>query len=231
MIKKLLGIIFIILQTIFILLDLSMEIIFKANLDYDMIHYLIIFLNFIFALVFISLPHKSDDIKKELYIVFALLFTVISDTGLVLIGVEHNDLFISTFIIAQLFLFLYITSDRFKKNYFISLIVLGILSIGLFINYILKINFPIVYYVSFIYGIIFVCNIILSFVLLDLKKRKNQFFIIGLILYFLCDLCIALGNFHPSSVLAQLIWVFYLPGEVLITFHYIYSSMTAESGK
>ena len=232
--KKLFSIIFLIIQIVFIIFDLSMEIIFKANLDYDLIHYLIICIDFLFALIFLMLTRRSDNVFfiKSIFIVLALFFTVISDTGLVLIGVKHNDLFVSTFILAQLFIFLYITYDKFyNKSIIISLIVFGLSLIGLFLNYIVKINMDIVIYVSVIYGIVFISNIVLSFILLNIKERKNQLLIVGLILYFLCDLCIAIGNFHPSSILAQLIWVFYLPGEVLITYHYLYSSIIAESGK
>ena len=120
--------------------------------------------------------------------------------------------------------------DKVNKLVVLLSIILSIVLVIIVVMvYLFKINLPIVYIVSSIYGILFIANIVLSIIYMK-KDPINRIFIIGLILYFLCDLCIAVGNFFPSALLAQLIWVFYLPGEVLITTFYLINQWLLKLG-
>lgn len=66
----------------------------------------------------------------------------------------------------------------------------------------------------------FLCNVVLS---LGLRGGRGRLFALGLCLFLCCDLCVGLFNF-PLSLPARLheaarvgMWLFYLPGQVLIT--------------
>lgn len=74
-----------------------------------------------------------------------------------------------------------------------------------------------------LYAFIFIGNIILAWRL----KNENKVFLIGLLLFFLCDCNVAIYNITEGismellSLSGRLIWLFYLPSQVLLVESFI----------
>lgn len=68
------------------------------------------------------------------------------------------------------------------------------------------------YTVAICYSITFLLHIIVAFVL-----KCGKIYIIGLILFALCDCCTAISFLTFNIMIAKCIWILYLPSQILLT--------------
>lgn len=166
----------------------------------------------------ISIFHKkviSENDKKLQAI--ALFFTVISDLFLVILNWQAMGVF--TFIFVQICYFV-----RLKINK-------KILPIYAFIFIILFfICGEILLALALTYGLIFITNYISAwkmFIKKEVPLVNTYLILIGLTLFLLCDICVALYNLHLLNIhlsvtfltfLSYSIWIFYIPSQLLLSF-------------
>ena len=166
---------------------------------------------------------SKNSAKYQYFIPFSLFFTLVSDY-LLLINTDKNLYIFGVviFIIVQLSYFIYIeTLKKNKTSFLISLIFRIVLSSMLII--ILSIlQFNLLSIVSACYFVELLMNFITSLSLIKI----NKFFLIfsiGLLLFIGCDISVGLTNLdlfegHIKNLVSNLMWIFYLPSQVLISF-------------
>ena len=173
-----------------------------------------ILLCFFYVLFFLE---KEQERKDATLLKLILLFTLISDTFLLL--VNNFAAGITTFVVAQLLHRYRLHKGRpFKIQWIILswLLILGLLhAFGVSLDYVLVI--------AIFYFLCMVSNAGYS-----LLHRENLIYSIGLTLFLCCDLNVGLFNvasyitvpefftFVVEHVVSVLIWFFYLPSQVLI---------------
>ena len=190
--KKIFVIIEFIIYISFIILDL-------LKIDSSYIKYI----GIIFCLI-------NNVLNKNLIISLASLFTLCADYFLLLKN-DNYEIGLLFFIIVQLLYLLFIRSKKINPLYIFRFIfsILGILILYC-VNYMFFLNILVVFY--FI-NLLF--NAISSF------NNKSKIFSIGLFLFVCCDICVGLHNILNYSTLYNFIsfmmWVFYLPSQVLIS--------------
>lgn len=211
---------FILIEGLFFL-NLLLDAIFNylpVNID-NILRYLSIVCCFLWALF---LMIKIKDTNK-LPLLFSLFLVLIADYFLLF---TNNPIGIYAFIAVQityqffisrfrLMLPMFVFAALFSGTFHLIFYLLGELS-----------NFNLAQLVpaSFYYG----CSIFNIFsALLVFKKKellKTNFLVfLSIILLLLCDTCIGLSNISTLSVFNSLIWLFYLPSQVLIV-AYLYKT-------
>jgi uncharacterized membrane protein YhhN len=215
------------LSVLFILISQAIYIsflFFDESLPVAKVEYAGIVLCFLFSL----LIYKN---KKDTWLVrLALLFTVISDWFLVIMG---KDYFIAliTFTIAQLMYAVRLWQNdgsiyRNLSHIFTRILLLVILEFGVRILLIIfKVDFDPLVFLAVIYFSVLLMNVLLSFT----QIRKNILFPIGMTLFLCCDILVGLSNIQSYMTLSEssflldiincpidLIWVFYFPSQVLL---------------
>lgn len=162
--------------------------------------------------------YKTDGITVAL----AQFFTAVSDTFLVLY--ENYEIGVTVFIFAQIvyFIRIYLTSGKNPLYSFILRIV-AIVAACIGINFLGAASYLTA--VAAIYFVNLLANFAESFCLI-IKSRKYILFTVGLFLFICCDVCIGVTQLkHVLNVqmsatvyglLMNLIWVFYLPSQILI---------------
>lgn len=162
------------------------------------IKYLGIMLCFLFALL-----------NRKRYISITLLFTLISDYFL-LIRNDNYLVGIISFIIVQFIYFLYLENNNCKKYIKIRIFIYFLIVI---VSIFFKLN--ILYCLTLLYFSTLITNTISSYTNKDLI-----IFSYGLTLFIGCDICVGLFNILPIGkiymIVSLLMWVFYLPSQVLI---------------
>lgn len=184
---------FIFIETIlyccFVILDLL------AN-DSSLIKYLSIILCLLFAII-----------NKKKYQSLALFFTLIADYFL-LIKINIIPGLIS-FIIVQLIYMLYFHTNNIPVYLKYRIITYLLLTV---INLIIKL--PLTYYLALLYFSALLFNL-LSCV------NYNKIHSLGMFLFILCDICVGLHNVLNYGLLYKIIsllmWIFYLPSQVLLS--------------
>ena len=161
--------------------------------------------------------------KDAVILTCAFVATAISDLVILVLD-DYYQIGLITFIITQSVYLYRLYRDRMDKIK-ITLIVRAITA-GLLlavIEIIAGLNFLLVEVC--IYIVMLVGNVVDAFILVR-RGPKNIIFAVGLLLFLCCDICVGLDNastFVPSLDLGSagrtinfLIWVFYLPSQVLI---------------
>lgn len=184
------------------------------------------YLSICFCLLFIILNYEKSI--RWFLLFFAMIFTLIADTFLVLLNVSFQELAMCSFSIVQILYAIKIANDlNNKKINIISIIVRFLLVVFLYILtfLILKIEFSFLIFISLFYFV----NLFFNFVFACFKFKNNILFCVGLFLFILCDVVIGLQFvcdifdlstehwlykivFQPFN----LAWLFYLPSQVLI---------------
>ncbi|MDE6850143.1 MAG: lysoplasmalogenase [Clostridia bacterium] len=169
------------------------------------------------AMIYFNRDHDS------LIAVAAMLFTAISDLFILVLD-DYFEIGLATFIVAHSFYLYRLYLGRAKKIWLtvvvraaVTGIMIGICC-GLFSADLLVIE-------ACIYLVLLVGNCIEALIMCN-RGLKNILFAIGLMLFLGCDICVGLKHGSMIGVhLSQsvynfvefMIWVFYLPSQVLIT--------------
>lgn len=191
MIRKLFITIESLLYITFIIMDF-------IHINSTLIKYISIILCFIYAL------YSKKRLKS-----IALLFTCLADLFL-LVLLKHYEVGVFIFIFAQLTYLYYLRNIDIKISNSILVFRVLIIIIGTIILY-LSNNLNLLYELVLIYFSTLLFNCFNAF------KVKEKTFALGLILFIGCDICVGLFNTpYSNSVIAMLMWVFYLPSQVLI---------------
>ena len=173
----------------------------------------IVFCAFIFLLI-------NKTINK--YILFALIFTLIADVFLLLIN-DYYPIGLLCFICVQT-LYYFSLKPYLEKNFIPQLIIRGFIFITFSILSISTSNYEI--FLSSCYIIFFILNIIT--IIFIRNKGSLKLFLLGLVLFIMCDLFVGLynlGNYLsiPNQInkillflSEDLMWFFYLPSQVII---------------
>ena len=166
---------------------------------------------------------SKNSAKFQYFIPFSLFFTLVSDYFLLINTDKNLYIFgVVIFIIVQLSYFIYIeTLKKNKTSFLISLIFRIILS-SILIIVLSIIRFDLLSIVSACYFVELLMNFITSLSLIKI----NKFFLIfsiGLLLFIGCDISVGLTNLdlfegHIKNLVSNLMWIFYLPSQVLISF-------------
>lgn len=179
----------------FIILDIY-------NIDSSLIKYLGIVFCFIYSMY-----------NKNYLISLALFLTLLADLFLLIIN-DYYLLGVTIFNIVQI-IYLYYLYTRSCKLYIPLRILLFIFIIVILYlnNFLTSLNLIATFY--------FV-NLCINF-LSSLNDNELKYLSLGLFLFILCDILVALFNIlSPGKLLSfvsYLMWVFYLPSQVLITIH------------
>ena len=166
---------------------------------------------------------SKNAAKTQYFIPFSLFFTLISDYFLLINTDKNLYIFgVVIFIIVQLSYFIYIeTLKKNKTSFLISLIFRIILS-SILIIVLSILQFDLLSIVSACYFVELLMNYVTSLSLIKI----NKFFLIfsiGLLLFIGCDISVGLTNLdlfegHIKNLVSNLMWIFYLPSQVLISF-------------
>ena len=175
--------------------------------------------------LFICLKYK---VKYTYLLVFAQLFTLISDTFLVLLD-DYYLIALSSFIIVQIFYYLYILSftnfklDNKHQIILIIRIAIFIIILGLFI------------FITIVDVLVFLALEYFAFLLFNFVEsifvfKSNILLPFGLFLFILCDLCVGCYNIVDIIDIKQdniiylianfqinLSWIFYHPSQVILS--------------
>ena len=176
--------------------------------DVNYVYYSFILLNFIFSFILL-LNYKNKD---NLFFCIAYLFAIFADFNLIILG-DNLSLGVFFFLCCQLFYMLMIGIN--KTQLLIRLIIIVILELLAII--ITKSNYSFLVFITIVYFSTFLANIIFAFI-----NKINIIFIIGMILFILCDVCVGISNFEMfageiANILGRLIYYFYLPGLYLMS--------------
>lgn len=163
------------------------------------------------------------SIWKQKLFQWSYIFLVISD--IFLLFTSYYALGLITFIAVQMIYFYYLLEGNRNK-----LIQQSIWRFFLFLGiayliYFLHIEIDITLLLAIFYFIQFMSNVLLS---IKNCKKKYVCFLLGIILFFLCDINVGIYQaglyvtnkwVESIAILSQvLMWVFYLPGQVLIAY-------------
>ncbi len=136
----------------------------------------------------------------------------------------HYDVGMVTFIMAQITYLYRLYKDRIKKIWLTVAVRIALTAVIMgIVGGLATINLLIVEVC--IYIVMLAGNCVDAF-LLCRRSRQNLLFALGLLLFLCCDICVGLDNAgsviglnFPSAfinVIQYLIWVFYMPSQVLI---------------
>ena len=178
----------------------------------SILKYISILLCFILSLLFYQ---KSTNRKDSRLVCLALLCTLAADVFL-LFGL--NQIFgVFLFCIVQLIYLRRFSPRNFKIGAYISASIFLFLSICKIISF----SLPTLYIIAGLYAyLIIACTISTFFT--PLPKFNRTCVQVGMILFMLCDLNVALFNTLPSNsgyyhIAAFSMWLFYLPSQLLLS--------------
>ena len=209
---------FIILESLIFIVFLYLD--FSTSHDSDSLKYLSI----VIIILFLS-SCLIAKIKINKITFIALIFTLIAATFLLLID-KYYSIGLTSFIIVQSLYFYeitkYISKRNIKTNIILRLLIIIISLIYLIYNKEVDVS------LSLIYILFFILNIISLFFS---KIKERRLLLLGLIIFLCCDLCVGLYNFGNyidipinikytlESLTENLMWLFYLPSQVIITLY------------
>lgn len=174
--------------------------------------------------LYVMVMHYKFKTKDTLLMCIVFLFTLTSDVFLLL--TRYFLIGVVFFIFVQVLYAYRITS---KAKRLLKLSVFAALALGLTIFYIVnpEAGYGGLLEVGIIYAVLFLWNII-ELARADGGRFANKrFFLVGLVLYAICDLHVLIYNFpsyFQSNEALQMwydfsaigMWLFYLPGQVLL---------------
>ena len=210
---------------IFILEDFD----FNVDVDPDLYKYesmilLLIFYFFSFLLNLLIEKIEKDHVKEIRYDMIivgcALIFTFLSDTFLLYLD-KYYEIGVSSFIVVQVLYFIRMAYGlKFSnKRLYTSIFIRVGLSFLAIIGLVIADSFSFLYSITGIYFINIVMNFIDSLIsTINLRGDKrfitSLIFTIGLILFIGCDIFVGISNLSPYG--SEIIWIFYLPSQILI---------------
>lgn len=164
------------------------------------------------ALCFLAALHWSSEGGNRL-MAWALGFTVAADVCLLLIG-SYYLVGVGCFCVVQALYFCRILRMNGGKTLWWLRALLFALVLGAlwYLGQLTPLHAMLA-----LYGTTFLCNVIQS-----LGSRTSGLFLAGILLYLLCDLCLALcyAPIELSGIVSDFLmiatWMFYLPGQVLL---------------
>lgn len=196
----------------------------------DVIKYLCILLCFFLAILSTKNPHidKCNAVDMRL-LVFGMFITIIADLCLIIL--DFFTLGVLLFTLVQITYSVRYTNKNIKVtliNFFIIFIFIAF-GYGIAILFIEEIS--ILLPISLFYGICLLVSVIKA-----IKASNNNLYtskskhmiVFGMVLFLLCDTCVALSNITMifplsgyimtslSAIASLLIWVFYLPSQLLL---------------
>lgn len=171
-----------------------------------------VFFCFILSLCLLK---KSYDIKDGYILLGAMGFTLISDFFILILN--KNEIGVFCFIIVQLF-YIYRYSGYKYYNYISAFVFLEII-ISLFINLRLLYVLSVIYASCFLFSLISAVNVFKGNLF---PSPAKHFIMIGMVLFCLCDINVAILNLNiPYSLnnhhtIEIIIWLFYFPSQLLL---------------
>jgi hypothetical protein len=239
---------FITIQSILYGIFLTLDLTGNNNMFSSLIKYIIILLCFCYVLfygrsagkgIFLDVSN-SQQYRMILVMRFALLFTVVSDTFLLIMNKFYILGVLSFLIVQQLYSIKLsiaivcknsISFSNLTKLSLRRFLIQGIIT-SVFCVILLKsgIDIDLLLFVTLYYFISIVTNVIMSLkvVLVYPQVKSNIIFAIGMILFLLCDINVGLYNLSGFLALSNqtysviysissiLMWFFYAPSQVLI---------------
>jgi len=220
--RKVYFILQLILYVTFMFLDI-------INSELYMVSNTLKFSSIILCFIYVCLTLKVRTNNKDAYILLAaMFFTLLSDWFILM--KDSFDLGLITFILVQ-YMYLF-RIHLYKKTQFILLSIARNIIISIIvILFVIKANIDswilslvIVYLITFIFNII--DTTILCF---KLRRKELNYFLLGLILFILCDINVGLFNLENFVSVNPLIyekiypfvflgmWFFYLPSQVILS--------------
>ena len=148
--------------------------------------------------------------KKNRIFSCAFFFTAFADLFLLVLD-DHYEIGVTSFIAVQLIYFFYLKKDC--KTY-INLRIGSF--IGILIGFYMTGNISLLNLLTAFYFVNLVFNLLSS-----LSNPYQKVMSIGLFLFMCCDICVGLFNIlsygKAYEIVAFMMWVFYLPSQVLIS--------------
>jgi len=189
---------------------------FDVNVDYDNFLVLFYFIIVIFIHSFIDFKEWT---KGHIIYRFAFLFTLCADYLMTYLD-SFYELSIIFFFFAQLSYFIFINYNFKNVNLKSSIIIyLSLVTTLIIIGSSLEL-INLLTIIAIVYFSLSLTNIIY---LLRIKNKgiKNYLFLLGLVLFLLCDTCIGLQNVGISNVkitdlFSHLVWIFYAPSQMIL---------------
>ena len=211
----------IIFNSLFFIIQISILSVYYASRFFDVtfnfdpftLLFSFIILNFLQSFLNYKSWKKGNIIAR-----FALLFTLIADYFMTYLGTNY-EISICFFILVQLSYFILINYLN-KCKYLNIMIMSYLIIVGTLILVGLKLNLiDLLALIAVIYISISIINIIYLIIL----RKRNIFyvcFLIGLVLFLLCDISIGIMNLATNEQVAvffdKIIWVFYGPSQIVL---------------
>lgn len=181
--------------------------------------FLSIVVNLTAALLFRFLYGRGQAAGKDHLILLALLLTTVGDLFLTCIGEPFLTYGVFVFCIVETVYAIWLKSPRF------SVILRAILFLLFFAGAILIENVSAMNVFAILNIAILFMNVIDAW---TLKNRDTGWmFKFGITLFFCCDISLGMSvllDGTPGRIFAFLIWMFYIPSQVLLTLRYILGS-------
>ena len=201
--KNILILIYSLIELVICILLLT-KLIDKVNI----LRYSLIIINFIASIVILAFSRS----KRSIYFCISFFFICLADYGLIILG-DNYELSVTYFLFAQLALMIMMKINKLELLIRLSLvIVLEVVAV-----LICKDLYSILVFVTMIYLSTFISNITFGII-----KKENIVFIIGMILFIMCDTCVGIANFELFTneklveICEKLIFIFYIPGLYLM---------------
>lgn len=208
--KKIIILTYLIIQLILYSLILFIN----TNIRVEFTTYSVIVLNMIMG-VYLLIINKNKD---NIYSLFALIFTLVSDTFLIF---DINKIIaMISFCIVQILYMLKIKMilSKNKFNYY-DIIRISVITIAIIILSIIYKD--ILISITTFYFIMLIFNLFESVPLI----KKNWLIPIGLLLFILCDIFVSLDFLNVNlNISFNIIWFFYTPSQVFLTLSMIKKS-------
>ena len=208
------GIIFMIIQ-ISILSLYYADRFFNVSFSFDPFTVLFVFIISIFIQSFFN--YKSWGIGN-IITRCAFFFTLIADFFMTYLG-KYYEISICFFIFVQLSYFILI-NYLYNKKYLNLMIKLYLIILGTLILIGLRLQ---LLNLLAVIAVIYISLSIINIIYLIILKRKDKFsigFLIGLVLFLLCDISIGIMNLSTNNIVAsffdKIIWVFYGPSQIVL---------------
>ncbi len=182
--------------------------------------YLSIVCNTLFMLYFCLTYGRENANRHENLIALALYITLVADLFLTYLGRDYAIPGVLCFCLVETVYAFYL------KSPLRSVILRAVIFVLLFAAAIFTKNLSVLNTLALINISILAVNVFDAW---EAKRMKPMIpFRIGITLFFLCDLCVGLSDLLGGvfgSVTGSLIWVFYIPSQVLIALSYAFGLM------
>lgn len=199
-----------------------------------LIDYTSIVINLLVGLLLFLFFQKKDT----LIVLIALAFTLVADTGLILLD-NIREISVGAFVIVQILYAIRVRQLVLKLPLWFDIgLRSGLVVIGeMFAFLMLRENYDCLITITVVYFVNLIIN--LTFSLINFKQ--NIIFAWGLILFALCDISLGLSNLSDfininNSILINgvinfpidLVWMFYFPSQVLIVLSMKYNRIVKD---